>query len=155
MSRMKAMFTLSIFVLVLLIGQRLVRGGEPADIRLVKMACGIARDKDGKWEIENLDLLFPDVKWWDFRSSESQSLLDVRNHIADEVIPATRAAQMSQTWRPLADAKVELMNSLYYAYLVQSSNPNSDVLYEMLPKINLLRLKSDLECAALRDDLNS
>jgi hypothetical protein len=149
------MFTLSIFVLVLLIGQRLVRGGEPADIRLAKMACGIAKDKDGKWEIENLDLLFPDVKWWDIGSSESQSLLDARNHIAGEVIPATRAAQFNQTWRPLADAKVELMNNLYYAFLMQQGNPNQVGLYELLPRINLSRLKSDLECAALRDELNS
>jgi len=153
--RFKRIISFVVVLFVLFIGQRLVRGGEPADIRLVKTACGIAKDKDGKWEIENLDLLFPDFKWWDIRSSESQSLLDVRNHIADEVIPATRAAQISQTWRPLADAKVELMNSLYYAYLVQSGNPNSDVLYELLPKINLLRLKSDLECAALSDELNS
>lgn len=144
-----------VVVSTLLIGLRLVRGGEPSEIRLVKTACGIAKDTNGKWEMENLDLLFPDFNWWDIRSSESQSLLDVHNHIAHEVIPAIRAAQNNQTWQPLADAKVELMSSMYYAYLVRSSNPNSDVLYELLPKINLLRLKSDLECAALRDELNS
>jgi hypothetical protein len=139
----------------LLIGLRLVRGGEPAEIRLVKTACGFDKDENGKWTIDDVKTEFPNIEWWVLEDSEEQDLYDAYVFLAEEAIVATRAAHMNPIWRSLADAKTEAMNNLLFAYVLDKGRNNETALYDLAPSLNSSLNRSNVECAALRDELNS
>jgi hypothetical protein len=155
MLRLKRIIVFIVVVSILLIGFKLVRGGESAEVGLVKKACHVIKGEDGKFEVENWKKLFPDFKSWSFKNEDPQKILDVHNYFAREVTHATQAAQINLIWRPLADAQIDAMNNLYLAYLLVVDNPNNDRIYDVMPTLNAALIKVGIECVAFRERLNA
>ena len=149
------MIALIVVLSTLLIGLRLVRGGEPEDIRLVKTVCGFDKDENGKWTIGDLKTEFPKIEWWVLGDSKQEDLYAAYFFLAAEAVDATRAAHLNPVWRSLADAKTEAMNNVFIAYVMVNGRSNETALYDLAPILNASLNRSNVECAALRDELNS
>jgi hypothetical protein len=149
------MIAFVVVLCILFIGQRLVRDGESADIRLVKTACGFDKNENGKWTIGDLKTEFPKIEWWVLGSSKQEDLYAAYFFLAAEAVDATRAAHLNPVWRSLADAKTEAMNNVFVAYVMVKGRNNETALYDLAPLLNASLKRSNVECAALRDELNS
>jgi hypothetical protein len=88
-------------------------------------------------------------------SSKQQDLYAAYIFLAGEAVDATRAAHLNPVWRSLADAKTEAMNNVFVAYVLVNGRSNETALYDLAPLLNSSLNRSNVECAALRDELNS
>ena len=155
MTRFKNVSALVIALVLVLVVLRFARNGESADVNLVKKACHVIKGEDGKFAVETWEEFVPDFKSWSLRTEVPRRIMDVHNYFAKEVTYATQAAQVNPVWRSLADAQVDAMNNLYFAYLLLIDNPNSDRVFEVMPTLNAALYKARMECVAFRDRLNS
>jgi hypothetical protein len=157
MSQLKKVILFIVILSILFVGFRFVRGGQPADVALVKKACGVFKNEDGKWTPEDFKVLFPGFKseGWNFRESDPEIILRMSEHYQEQAISAINAAVLNPDWRPLADALVEHTISLPVLYAYITENINADKTYELQQDNFISYSRIRIECRAFGFSLNS